>query len=283
MRAILFLVAGFAAATLLLGGCGLLGNPGQSPPDPALVLMNPPAAADYDRLPASLKTYLQDLSKDAGISPAQQARISAIAFKYKNLPAPKASDGKQPDFRPLFLADPLDVKALRGYFAATHAGGQEARMRNADMMAEVRDVLAPEQREHVAAFLLAHPDPLQGPPAAREKAPFPETRDVFGMMIDQLLEGVTLRADQAQRRDALKSAFLRNSAPKEPDFYLKKIVGFIRDGNTDTYLADVQAVGAPGMPVDEIVEAVACLDLAQRQQIAVRFDDLARRYQPQKR
>lgn len=276
-----FLAAAVAAALLVLGGCDLLGTPGHPQPDPAVVLMNPSAAADYDRFPASLKTYLEDLSKAAGISPAQQTRLSAIAFKYKDFPAAKTGDKKPPDFRPLFLADPLDVEALRGYFSHANVSQKEAVTRNAAMMTEMRDTLAPEQREQVAAFLLAHPDPLQGPPA--RKAQPPENPEVFGMMIDQLLEGVPLRADQAQRRDALKAAFLQKSPPRDPDFYLKKIVAFIRDGNSDAYLADVQAESAQDMPVNEILEAMACLDLAQRQQIAARFDELTRRFQPQKR
>lgn len=274
----LFLVA-ITSTTLLIGGCGHLGMPGQPQPDAAMVLMNPSAAADFDRIPPSLKTYLQDLSKDADISSVQQAQISAIALKYKTAPAFKPDGGKRPDFRPLFLADPIDAAALRRFFAVDDTAGQDAITRNADMMVEIRNALSPVQQEKIAAFLLAHPDPIQGSHATKREEPQAGApANIFGMMIDPLLDGVTLREDQSQRFNDLKTAFASNVAPKAPDFYLKKIIAFIRNGDKDAYLADVQARAARGMPVKEMVDAISCLDLAQRKQIAANFDALSKHF-----
>ncbi len=211
---------------------------------------------------------MKDISKNAELSPGQEARIAAIVVKHGNRAFPKADSGAEIDFRPLFLAEPIDPMALRRYFQAQDAMAQASAKRSAEMMAEIRAVFTPTQRERIAAFLLAHPDPFGGPSASageasRSNRPAAEFGTVFG----PLLEGVSLTAEQQQRVAKLQAAFEAGAAPKEADFYPQRIVAFLRDRDVEAHLESSGMPGRSRMPVDEILEAVSSLDHSQREAI----------------
>ena len=196
------------------------------------------------------------LASKLGLSAEQRQKARAIALKYRADLRPANTAAARQALAAIMLAPAVDEARLAA-FIRTHAAAFEAKKPVRLAMAqELRGVLTPAQRETLAGLLEAGESGIMARADAVRGKVRAHAAKRFGLTDAQLAKADAVHARvEALRQDPRKDA-LRLAA-----------AGFVRTGDAAALSAALPALGEV-LPVAEIVDLAASLDLRQRQQIA---------------
>ena len=205
------------------------------------------------------------LAHKLGLTAEQQARLYAIAGKYRGELHPASLAARQ-ELAAIALAPEVDQARLTAFIQAQAAAFEARKPARLALAGELRAALTPAQRETLAGLLeaggsslAAHLDTLRGEALARAT-----TRLGLTPLQREKVAALQARVD-ALRADPRKDA-LRLAA-----------AAFVRTGDADALSAALPAP-AEVVPVPELVAVAASLDLAQRRQIAAHVRRFAARH-----
>lgn len=181
--------------------------------------------------------FMPLLDADLGLTEEQQAKLKALQPDAPQLVTAKAP-GAPDAVRKAFLADPLDVAALRAALEAQQADRVDLPQAGpTKLLVAMREILTEEQRAKLVAKLQAQPAPT---------------------LIKAVRPKIDLKLDATQQ--AALDAVLAKLEPPAPPDPRAGMIAFWQSGDT----SGLEAPKPPALPVDEIVQLAQLLDVEDR-------------------
>ena len=202
----------------------------------------------------------EKMVQELNLSTDQQARIKSIKEKYRQNHE-RGEESFDSKFKAALQAPTVDERQLRGLLNEQQERSAQYVDHFVPMLAEIREVLTPEQRDKLAASGTGKGFMMMG------------HRGGKGGM-GHLFSDLKLTPSQQQAVKDLQAEMKRErDASKGQHEQMKNAFGnFMRNGDRGA-LRSALLAGRPHMPIDSYVRILASLDQSQRSQIAQRLGE----------
>lgn len=258
------LVVAMTAATLQLSGCGKI--PNQSPVPPSHQHVTPPAEQQVAQEPTSdLQRMHRDMLAALNLTDEQRTQLRAIKARYRDQMRDGQFRAQLEQMRALVLAPTVDKAALVQAINATHEYKLSKIPVLTNKLADVREVLTPQQRSTAVTAINDMRDSMA---SAIERL----RREAF----QDLSANLNLTSQQAQALQELQEQHREVVNTILPDMRTA-ITQFLLDGNQQNLVTSLQSAMAASRTtdlVDDSADFVVSLNPVQRQQLVANYTSL---------